>query len=153
MDLGTLARQAADRFAAVAESRTLAMDVRVPVEPVVIAASPELVDRLIGVLVDNACKYAPEGGRVDVSVSIDVAGRAAVTVDDSGPGIRPEDLERIFDRFHRSVATSSEAGGAGLGLAIGDAIVRATGGRWAVSESPLGGARFAVSWPRGTLAA
>jgi signal transduction histidine kinase len=51
------------------------------------------------------------------------------------------------------VATSSEAGGAGLGLAIGDAIVRATGGRWAVSESPLGGARFAVSWPRGSLSA
>jgi len=151
VDLGTLARQAADRFAAVAESRTVAMDVTVPSDPVVIAASAELVDRLIGVLVDNACKYAPEGGRVDVRVVVDVAGRAAVTVDDSGPGIRPEDLERIFDRFHRSVATSSDAGGAGLGLAIGDAIVRATGGRWAVSESPLGGARFAVSWPRGSL--
>lgn len=153
VDLGTLARQAADRFAAVAESRRLTLEVRVPEDPVVIAASPELVDRLIGVLVDNACKYAPEGGRVDVSVAVDVAGRAAVTVDDSGPGISPDDLERIFDRFHRSVATSAEAGGAGLGLAIGDAIVRATGGRWSVSESPLGGARFAVSWPRGSLGA
>ena len=74
-----------------------------------------------------------------------------MTVDDSGPGIRDEDRERIFDRFHRSVATSSEAGGAGLGLAIGDAIVRATGGRWVVSDSPLGGARFAVSWPRASF--
>ena len=62
-----------------------------------------------------------------------------------------EDAARIFDRFHRSVATSSEAGGAGLGLAIGDAIVRATGGRWTVGRSPAGGARFTVSWSRASL--
>jgi signal transduction histidine kinase len=151
VDLGTLARQAADRFAAVAETRRLALGVHVPAEPVSIAASAELVDRLTGVLVDNACKYAPEGGTVDVTVATDPAGRPSVTVDDSGPGIPDEDRDRIFDRFHRSVATSSEAGGAGLGLAIGDAIVRATGGRWSVGASPSGGARFAVSWPRSSL--
>lgn len=151
VDLGTLARQAADRFAAVAETRQLQLGVHVPAEPVSITASAELVDRLIGVLVDNACKYAPEGGKVDVTVSADAAGRPSVTVDDSGPGIRDEDRDRIFDRFHRSVATSSDAGGAGLGLAIGDTIVRATGGRWSVGASPLGGARFAVSWPKGSL--
>ena len=151
VDLGTLARQAADRFAAVAETRHLALGVRVAPEPVSITASAELVDRLIGVLVDNACKYAPEGGTIDVVVGPDAAGRPSVIVDDSGPGISDEDRDRIFDRFHRSVATSSEAGGAGLGLAIGDAIVRATGGRWAVGVSSLGGARFAVSWPKGTL--
>ena len=150
VDLGVLASQAADRFAAVAETRHLALSVAAPSEAVVITASAELVDRLIGVLVDNACKYSPEGGRVGVTVSGE-AGRAIVSVDDSGPGIRDEDRDRIFDRFHRSVATSSEAGGAGLGLAIGDAIVRATGGRWSVAASPLGGARFAVSWPRGSL--
>jgi two-component system OmpR family sensor kinase len=151
VDLGTLARQAADRFAAVAETRQLVLGVHAPAEPVTITASADLVDRLIGVLVDNACKYAPEGGTVDVTVAADAAGRPSVTVDDSGPGIRDEDRDRIFDRFHRSVATSSEAGGAGLGLAIGDTIVRATGGRWAVGASPLGGARFAVSWPKGSL--
>ena len=76
--------------------------------------------------------------------------RAGVTVDDSGPGIAEEDRERIFDRFHRAVSTSSGAGGAGLGLAIGDAIVRATGGRWVVGSSPAGGARFSVTWSRTT---
>jgi len=151
VDLGTLARQAADRFAAVAETRRLTLAVHVPADPLSITASAELVDRLIGVLVDNACKYAPEGGAVEVRVSADAAGRPSVTVDDSGPGIRDEDRDRIFDRFHRSVATSSEAGGAGLGLAIGDTIVRATGGRWSVGASPLGGARFSVSWPKGSL--
>ena len=77
--------------------------------------------------------------------------RAALIVDDSGPGIAAEDLGRIFDRFHRSVVTAGETGGAGLGLAIGDAIVRATGGRWTVGQSPSGGARFAVSWSRASL--
>jgi signal transduction histidine kinase len=102
------------------------------------------------VLVDNACKYAPEGGSVAVAVAVE-ASRVSVTVDDSGPGIPEDERERVFDRFHRSVTTSSEAGGAGLGLAIGDAIVRATGGRWTVGVSPAGGARFTVSWGRASL--
>ncbi len=151
VDLVTLARQSVDRFAAIAETRHLGLVVNGPSHPVIVAAPPELLDRLVGVLVDNACKYAEESGRVEVTVGADAAGRATLAVDDSGPGIGDEDRERIFDRFHRSVVTSSVADGAGLGLAIGDAIVRATGGRWAVSVSPLGGARFAVSWPHATL--
>ena len=150
VDLGVLARHTADRFAVVAETRRLHLGVHVPAESVVIAASAELVDRLIGALVDNACKYAPEDGSVEVSVTAD-GSRATVTVDDSGPGIADEDRTRIFDRFHRAVATSSEAGGAGLGLAIGDAIVRATGGRWSVGTAPAGGARFSISWSRTSL--
>jgi two-component system, OmpR family, sensor histidine kinase CiaH len=150
VDLGVLAAQAADRFAAVAETRRLRLGVHVPATQVLVAASPDLLDRLIGVLLDNACKYAPEAGTVDVTVAAD-GSHAIVTVDDSGPGISAEDEGRIFDRFHRSLGTSSEAGGAGLGLAIGDAIVRATGGRWTVGTSPAGGARFTVTWNRASL--
>lgn len=150
VDLGTLARQAADRFAAVAETRRLRLAVTAPEDGAVIAAPADLLDRLIGVLLDNACKYAPDGGSVDVTVAIDGA-RASVTVDDSGPGIDDDERERIFARFHRSLATSREADGAGLGLAIGDAIVRATGGRWTVGRAPAGGARFSVSWTRASL--
>jgi signal transduction histidine kinase len=102
------------------------------------------------VLVDNACKYAPEGGSVDVTVAIE-GGRAVLTVDDSGPGIADADRDLIFDRFHRSLSTAGEAAGAGLGLAIGDAIVRATGGRWTVGRSPAGGARFSVGWSRASV--
>jgi two-component system OmpR family sensor kinase len=150
VDLGVLAAQAADRFAAVAETRHLVLEVHAPRGSVVIAASAELVDRLVGVLVDNACKYSPEGGHVDVTVAAD-GGRATVTVDDSGPGIPEDERDRIFDRFHRSGVTAADATGAGLGLAIGDTIVRATGGRWAVGSSPFGGARFSVGWPRASL--
>jgi signal transduction histidine kinase len=150
VDLGVLASQAADRFGAVAETRHLDLRVRIAPAPVVVAAAPELLDRLLGVLLDNACKYAPEGGIVEILVGLE-GGRAVVTVDDSGPGIPEEEREQIFDRFHRASATPSDAQGAGLGLAIADAIVKATGGRWSIGSSPQGGARFSVGWARASL--
>jgi two-component system sensor histidine kinase PrrB len=72
-----------------------------------------------------------------------------LTVEDSGPGIAADDRERIFDRFHRGIDSKE---GAGLGLAIGDAVVRATGGRWKVAGSPIGGASMGVSWPQAQIA-
>jgi two-component system sensor histidine kinase CiaH len=142
VDLGILATQAADRFAVVAEARHLRLGLHVDQTGAVITAPPEWVDRLLGVLLDNACKYAPDGGVVDLTVSRDGA-HVRLVVDDSGPGIPDDARERIFDRFHRA---TEGPGGAGLGLAIGNAIVRATDGRWEVGRSAAGGARMAVSW-------
>ncbi len=142
VDLGILASQATDRFGVIAETRQLRLGLRVAEEGAVITAPPEWLDRLLGVLLDNACKYAPEGGTVDVTVSRD-GGRVRLVVDDSGPGVPDDQRERIFDRFHRA---AEGPGGAGLGLAIGQAIVHATGGRWDVGRSPAGGARMAVTW-------
>jgi signal transduction histidine kinase len=144
VDLSVMASQAVDRFGAIAETRRLRIDFDAPPDGAVVAAPPEWLDRLLGVLLDNACKYAPEGGAVGVTVAID-GSRVGVIVDDSGPGIPEDERARIFDRFHR--ATDAQ-GGAGLGLAIADAIVRATGGRWKVGRAPVGGARMAVSWSR-----
>ena len=144
VDLGVLATLAADRFGPVAEARRLRLVVTTgDVSNAVVAAPPEWLDRLLGVLIDNACKYSPEGGLVAIGVGVDGA-RVRLTVDDSGPGIPDSERSRIFDRFHRA---SEGAGGAGLGLAIADAIVRATGGEWTVGRSPTGGARMAVAWP------
>lgn len=144
VDLGILAAQTADRFAAIAETRRLTLLVSAPPAGASVNAPADLLDRLLGVLIDNACKYAPEGGFVNVTVARD-GQRVTLTVDDSGPGVPADEQARIFDRFHR---VNAEASGAGLGLAIGDAIVRSTGGRWSMGTSPLGGARFGVSWPR-----
>ncbi|MFN2568211.1 MAG: sensor histidine kinase [Candidatus Dormibacteria bacterium] len=145
VDVGVLAEQAADRFATVAETRGLRLAAHVGTGSHAVTAPPEWLHRLLGVLLDNACKYAPEGGSVDLSVSSG-GGAVRLIVDDSGPGIAPEHRPRIFDRFHRAV---EGPGGAGLGLAIADAVVRATGGRWEVGTSPAGGARMAVTWPAG----
>jgi signal transduction histidine kinase len=150
VDLGVLAAQTTDRFGAVAEARGITLTVRVPDDGASVAAPPELLDRLLGVLIDNACKYTPQSGLVDVTVTRD-GSRVVVAVDDSGPGIPEADRDRIFDRFHRATEPSgglTGTSGAGLGLAIADAIVRATGGRRQVGTSPAGGARFTVSWPR-----
>jgi signal transduction histidine kinase len=143
-DLGALAADCVERFGNVATAAHVALACdRDRAEAVVIRAPSEWIDRLLSVLVDNACRYGSPG-RVDVSVSV-VRARAVLRVDDAGPGI-PESLRAdVFDRFRR---LSDEPGGTGLGLAIADSIVRATHGSWVVGTSPLGGARFEVSWRR-----
>ena len=110
----------------------------------IVFAPAEWLDRLVSVLLDNACRYANDGGQVDVTVSAE-GERVVLVVDDSGPGITEADRESIFQRFHRA---SDVPGGAGLGLSIADAIVKATAGDWTVTKAPVGGARIAVSWPR-----
>ena len=145
VDLGVLATQATDRFGAVAEARKLTLAVKASGAGHVVTAPPAWLDRLLGVLLDNACKYSPDGGTVDVTIAGE-QGRVTLTVDDAGPGIPEEERALIFDRFHRATATGT---GAGLGLAIGDEIVRATGGRWKVGAAPSGGARLQVSWRAG----
>jgi signal transduction histidine kinase len=143
VDLGLLVDQAADRFAAPAEARSLSLQVRHEAPGITLSAPPEWLDQLVGVLLDNACRYSPVGGSVLVGVST-ADRRVVLTVDDSGPGIPEDRRDHVFDRFHRD---TDEPGGAGLGLAIADAIVRATSGRWHIGTSPQGGARMSVSWP------
>jgi signal transduction histidine kinase len=138
VDLAVLALVCADRFRSVGP----AMTADTPGVPVLISAPPEWIDRLAGVLVDNACRYAGPGGQVRIRVLAE-GGRVSLVVEDSGPGIPEADRSRLFDRFHRATEPGS---GTGLGLAIGDSIVRSTGGRWRVGDSGLGGALMAVSW-------
>lgn len=141
VDVGTIASGIADRFGAVAHSKDLSLSVQSEIGAW-IKAPPEWIDRLIGVLVDNACRYAEASGSVQISVARQ-GNRVVLSVDDSGPGIPPQERPRLFDRFHRATTTG---GGAGLGLAIGDAVVRSTGGTWRVGDSPTGGAHMEVSW-------
>jgi signal transduction histidine kinase len=138
VDLATLAQACADRFRSVGP----AVNAETPDGAVLISAPPEWIDRLAGVLIDNACRYAGPDGTVRIEVRAQ-GSRASLTVEDSGPGIPEAERPLLFDRFHRATEHGS---GAGLGLAIGDSIVRSTGGRWHVGDSPLGGALMSVSW-------
>lgn len=145
VDLSTVVEGCAKRFGALATSRQVTLSVAgVPADQVLVLAPAEWLDRMTSVLLDNACRYTGPGGQVVASVARD-DGHVALTVDDSGPGIPAEERDRIFERFHRA---TSAPGGAGLGLAIADSVVRATAGRWEVSEAPTGGARMRVEWPR-----
>ena len=144
VDLAVLTHMAADRFTAVAEANRVRLTIRTPPAPLAIHAPADWLDRLLGVLLDNACKYVPEGGSIDVAVWPD-GNRIRLAVDDSGPGIPVAERAHIFDRFRRA---TDLPGGAGLGLAIANAVVTATGGRWHIGDSPAGGASMGVSWPR-----
>lgn len=132
-----------DRFEAVARRNHVALAFTSEGQGSGMVSAPaELVDRLAGVLIDNACKYAGVDGTVSVLVH-STPTRVVLRVDDSGPGIPPDQRSAVFDRFHRATPGGS---GSGLGLAIADSVVRMTGGTWAVGDSPLGGARMEVSW-------
>jgi signal transduction histidine kinase len=145
VDVPTLVGRCAQRFVSVAELRGVELRVELTGHPgALIAAPPEWVDRLTGVLLDNAIRYAGSGGHVEVCVSAP-SGNVVLAVSDDGPGVPEDQRPRLFDRFHR-MQTSVGEPGAGLGLAIGDAVVRSTAGRWTVGRSRLGGALMSVTW-------
>jgi signal transduction histidine kinase len=146
VDVAANAETGVDRFQAVATAGGVALSFhREGLEPALLQTNPAWIDRLIGVLVDNACRYAGSGGAAEVRVRT-TATRIVLDVDDSGPGIPVENRAAVFDRFHRG---AEDLGGTGLGLAIADSVVRATGGSWSIRTAPLGGARMEVSWRKG----
>jgi signal transduction histidine kinase len=101
--------------------------------------------QLLFILLDNALKYTPEGGEVRVSLAAQ-SGMARIEIRDTGPGIEPQDLPRLFDRFFRADRARSGEG-TGLGLAIGRWIAEAHGGRIVATNAPGGGALFTVTLP------
>ena len=98
-------------------------------------------------LVENAVKYTPPGGKVEIGLAR-AAGFAEITVADTGIGVDPAEFERIFEPFHRlDAARAHDTGGAGLGLAIARSIVIAHGGSITVESAPGAGSRFTVRLP------
>jgi two-component system, OmpR family, sensor histidine kinase CiaH len=142
VDLADIATEAAGALTAVAAERGITV-VSDPL-PAEVEGDALRLRQLVTILVDNAVAHTPPGGGVTVRVRPE--GESAVlTVDDSGPGIRDQDLPRVFERFWR--ADNAPAGGTGLGLAIAAWIVERHGGRIAASNRPEGGARFEARIP------
>ncbi|MDE3070299.1 MAG: two-component sensor histidine kinase, partial [Acidobacteriota bacterium] len=110
-------------------------------------ADPDRLTQVLRNLVRNAVAHTQPGGRVIVAARAR-DGHLGIAVSDDGPGIPPEQLERVFERFHRvDGARSREAGGSGLGLAIARAIVEAHGGQIRAESAPGHGATFRVELP------
>jgi two-component system sensor histidine kinase MprB len=110
-------------------------------EPTLVVGTPERLHRAIGNLLDNAAKWSPPAGEVEVRVS-----GSEISVRDHGPGIAPEDLPLVFDRFYRSPAARGTPG-SGLGLAIVMQIAESHGGTVVVGNAEDGGARFTLRLP------
>jgi len=113
-----------------------------------VLTDPERLRRVLENLVDNAVKYTPTGGQVEVTTSGGPDGSARIEVADNGPGIAGEHLARIFERFYRvDKARSRELGGTGLGLSIVKHLAEGMGASVSVESEPGRGTRFTVTLP------
>jgi two-component system OmpR family sensor kinase len=112
---------------------------------VLVNGNREALHLILRNLLDNAIKYTPAGGRVDIALGQD-ASAGWMAVDDSGPGIPQAEQERVFDRFYR--VPGSEAAGSGLGLAIVKTLADRQGAQLKLGRSAsLGGLRVEVRFP------
>jgi len=142
VELGDIAADAA--FAMMSPAAARGVHIEVDPEPVMVAGDPLRLRQVVTILVDNAVRHSPDAGEVRVRVRRDRS-TAQIVVEDEGPGVRPEDLPHVFDRFWR--AQTSPSGGTGLGLAIAATIVTRMGGRIGVADRATGGAAFTVELP------
>jgi len=143
VDLPPLVERVVHRFTPAAAERGIQLMVK-PAAGVQVWGDPGRIEQILGNLISNALRYTPESGQIQVSTSL--AGQLRVL--DSGPGIPPEALPHIFERFYRAERSRSrEAGGSGLGLAIARQLARAMGGDVTAANHPTGGAEFLVELP------
>ena len=112
-----------------------------------VAVDPGEIERIVRNLVDNAVRYGGSAGRVKVRTWAQ-DGEATLEVRDDGPGIAPDELDRIFEPFYRSAGTARDGDGTGLGLSIASDLAERNGGRLSVTSKPGNGAIFRLSLPR-----
>jgi len=144
VDLAELARRTVGDLVGLAQAKEVDLGLQ-HADPASIDGQPDALHILLRNLVENAVKYTPGGGTVDIAVRA-APGSVDVVVEDSGPGIPPEERERVFDRFYR--VAGSEAAGSGLGLAIIKAIAERHGATLKLDKSDrLGGLMAKVSFP------
>jgi signal transduction histidine kinase len=146
-DLAQLVRLAAAHFDGLADERD--MDYTVAAPPALSAeVDPAKIERVVLNLLANAFKFTPRGGRVRCTLRSVDARHVVMEVADSGPGVRPEHREIIFERFRQAEGGSTRRfGGTGLGLAISKDFVALHGGTLTVGVAPEGGALFRLVLP------
>lgn len=150
VDLVSIVGHVRDTLAPLATERSVSMSFYKPEHPIVVLGERDDLIRLVENLVENALKYGADGKRIEIELRQE-HGDAIFSVRDFGPGIAPDHLPRLTERFYRvDIAQSREQGGTGLGLAIVKHIVARHRGRLSI-ESELGdGARFSVRMPLST---
>jgi two-component system, OmpR family, phosphate regulon sensor histidine kinase PhoR len=152
LDLAPIVRQVADGLQTLARDRQVAIKVDTPAEKLIVLGDRDELVRALENLVENALKYGAAGKRVDITLSRGQTragvSEARVAVRDYGPGIAPEHLPRLTERFYRvDVADSRAQGGTGLGLALVKHVLTRHGGRLSIESTPGEGATFTMHVP------
>ena len=148
LDLVSSVHHAVEACRPLAERSRVRLDITVPEQPVFVDADPVRLIQVFGNLLNNACKFSPEGGRVSLEVRRE-GEEVSIAVRDEGVGIPPEKLARVFDMFVQLDRTLERTGGGlGIGLTLVRRIVRMLGGTvTAHSEGPGRGSEFVVRLP------
>jgi len=156
VDLRAVAHELVGQYSAAAEQKSLLLTMDLPTSTPPVHTDPTRVRQILGNLLSNAVKYTPVGGAIEVRINERTSRREAgdggpwlaLHVIDTGPGIAPEDQERIFEEFTRLAPGAAE--GAGLGLAISRRIARLLGGDLTVESEPGHGSNFTLWLPGAT---
>ncbi|HEX9860098.1 MAG TPA: PAS domain-containing sensor histidine kinase [Nitrospirota bacterium] len=151
VDMDELVYEAGMAGKTLADKKGLAFETETSRAGFAVKADRALLSRAVANLVHNAVNYTPVGGTVRLAaypVSMDGVGYAAITVTDNGPGIPPEEREKVFNKYYRSPGVSG-AKGSGLGLAIVKAVAESHGGRVFLDAAEGGGCKFTLLVPKG----
>jgi signal transduction histidine kinase len=153
VNMAEMVRAALALFGPLAEDKGIAMNCDMP-DALMVDGDLRMLQRATANLLDNAIKYTPAGGRIDICGFHDNkdSERINISIRDNGIGIHNHELSKIFDRFYRC-DQSRAAGGSGLGLSLAIAIARAHHGNILVESAPGKGSLFTLSLPEGKAAA
>jgi two-component system, OmpR family, phosphate regulon sensor histidine kinase PhoR len=155
VEAGQLVHEVIARMLPQAQRHRVALHTQIEQGNSLVAADSKQIARVLVNLVHNAIKFTPSGGSVMVGTLLQPGGRSQrFFVRDTGVGIRPEELPRIFERFYKADRARSKAdfigpggGGSGLGLAIARHVVEAHGGRIKAESTPGSGSTFTFTLP------
>ena len=148
VDMAEVARNAVTLFEPLAEDKQISLTCGID-EKLMVSGDLKLLQRAMANLVDNAIKYSPENGWVSICGAVESINREMirVSIQDSGPGIDPADLPKLFNRFYRG-DQSRATEGSGLGLSLARGIARAHNGDIIVESTPGKGSTFSLSLPK-----
>jgi two-component system phosphate regulon sensor histidine kinase PhoR len=145
-DVGGLLKGIANDFEPIAAQKQQTIDVQVDADASTLITDAAKLHDIARNLIENAVNYTPEGGAIDVRAARR-EGVFQLTVADTGHGIAPDDLPRVFERFYRVDKSRTGPGGTGLGLSIVKHLAQVLGGEVTASNQPGGGALFTVTLP------
>jgi signal transduction histidine kinase len=143
-EVSSLLESSVDMFRVIAGEKSIELALSAPPEPVAVLCERNLILRVFGNLIGNAIKFSPAGSSISISAE-EREGQVQFSVSDAGPGIEPEYLSRVFDRYWQEKRTDRR--GSGLGLYIAKGIVEAHGGRIWIDSAPGQGTAIHFTLP------